>query len=116
MNGGKNMAFYLATKYSVYLGKLKILADDEIVNIVAGIRCSGEHALLDIGFIAEGESLPNNVSHPFNTAFRPISEYFYYLDILRNEKPVYIVIDKNDPSLHAIKTQNEPIGVGENRF
>ena len=67
---------------------------------------------MDIGFITEGMPLPPNVTYPFNTAFRPISEYAYYLDILRNEKPVYIVIEK-DPSLHAIKTHNEPIGEGE---
>jgi hypothetical protein len=111
------MATYRVKRYMVYLGKLKLVTQEEddtiIVEVVGGIRCSCSGKLLDIGFIPEGEPLPPNTVSPLNTCFRPISEFSYYLDLLRNEKPIWIVIDEEVPHNHGIKTDFEGVGEGE---
>ena len=109
------MPTYEVQSYHASLGKLKILADNTVVEVVATIRCStgGRGPLLDIAFIPDGNPLPANVSQPFNTSFRPLSEYVYYLDMLRNEKPVSIRSEPNDLSRHGLEVGSEPVGEGE---
>jgi hypothetical protein len=114
------MIKYLAKRYQASLGKLKLMSNDTAVEVVACIGCYEEDpkkvSRLVIGFIPDNKPLPPNCVKPLNTAFRPISEYYYYLDMLRNEKPVYIIIDIKRPYWHRIQTgTDEPVGEGETR-
>jgi hypothetical protein len=115
------MTTYEVTSYSVSLGKLNLLlSGDRVVEIVAGIRCGTGikgGPVLDIGFIPNETPLPPNPSEPLYgsiyTTFRPLSEYVYYLDLLRNEKPIEMTIDEKAPYHHGIRTGQEKIGEGE---
>ncbi len=41
-------------------------------------------------------------------------QYLWCIDLLRNEKPVYIVLDDERPNLHnRLYTGEEPVGEGE---
>ncbi len=112
---------YTIDSYSVSLGKLGYRTSDNVViDIGAGIRCRNKTtkgAFLDIVFVPEGIPLPPNESsntYLFNTIYRPQLEYIYYLDILRNENPVFMDIDKDNPDRHKIHTGHEEVGDGEN--
>lgn len=41
------------------------------------------------------------------------AQYPWYVDLLRNERPVRCVIDKSDPKFSRLVTGDEPVGEGE---
>lgn len=43
----------------------------------------------------------------------PVSEMYHYVDLLRNEKPIFLYMDSVSPELNHIRTSNEPVGEGE---
>jgi len=67
-------------------------------------------------FMAEGSSLPAPMYNPAAKAgafYRPISQMGLYLDVLRNEKPVYASMDDQNPGGNALRTYPEAVGEGE---
>jgi hypothetical protein len=62
------------------------------------------------------DPLPESVFDP-NTSvanvFVPAAQYTWYLDLLRNERPVTCTIDTHTPKFSKIATGNEPVGEGE---
>lgn len=47
------------------------------------------------------------------TIFAPIDRYAMFVDILRNEKPVYASFNSDHPEWNALTTSNEPVGEQE---
>jgi hypothetical protein len=45
--------------------------------------------------------------------FVPFREMHAYVDIVRNEKPVYARLDTDHPEWMGLTTSNEPLGEGE---
>jgi hypothetical protein len=43
----------------------------------------------------------------------PVDEMNHYVDILRNEKPVYLYMNSENPQWNHIRTSKEPVGEGE---
>jgi len=82
--------------------------------VAGAIRCYGdtrERLLLQIGFV-RGEAV-----EPLQTkgggppvGFRPFSEFAAFVDVLRNEKPVALVISGDE---FRLVTGPEPPGEGE---
>ena len=71
---------------------------------------------LCIYFYHSGETMPDNHCNPkqtFGEIYARAEEYSWYIDILRNEKPVYAYIDSTKPSLNQITTGPEPVGEEE---
>ncbi|MEP7272791.1 MAG: hypothetical protein ABI882_14915 [Acidobacteriota bacterium] len=67
-------------------------------------------------FLTEGTSLPPssyNASNKMGASYRPISQMALYLDLLRNEKPVFAEMSDANPNLNALRTWPEPVGEGE---
>ena len=84
------------------------------------LRCESEAGhYLDVKFLAEGEILPpNTVSLEDGGTFTGVhfthtNFYPWYVDLLRNEKPVYVVIRGDNPALHTIACGPEPTGEEE---
>ena len=74
-----------------------------------------EHELI-IAFLAEGEaSQPNYYDAAIKRTYllRPASEYMRYIDLLRNEKPVFASINDESPAFTFLYTGQEPVGAGE---
>ncbi len=47
-------------------------------------------------------------------AYRPISQYMYYIDLVRNEKPIWVnFATEESPPAFEVFCQSEPTGEGE---
>jgi len=55
-----------------------------------------------------------NVAGNVGAIFVPFSEIGKYVDIVRNEKPVYGYLNSDNPNWISLSTSSEPIGEGEN--
>src|SRR5688500_17737896 len=68
-------------------------------------------------FVPDGNSLPAGWYNPVaksGAMFRPISQMGLFLDLLRNEKPIYASMDDQNPAQgHALRAYPEAIGEGE---
>ena len=79
------------------------------------INCYGDKGKYTIYFMKDGSPLPSPVvsSTPTRGRGRVYVEYRYmpiYLDILRNEKPIYCFVDSEHPDRCRIQTGLEEIG------
>jgi hypothetical protein len=104
-------------KYQVTLGSdlLSIVTDFD-VKVVGIIGCYGKEAQLMVNFVAEGETLPASTydaEKNVGTIFKPVSLMPIYIDILRNEKPVFGYLNSEKPEWNSISTGHEPVGEGE---
>jgi hypothetical protein len=61
------------------------------------------------------EPLPNatNIPKKWATSYLPAEEYPWYVDLLRNEKPVYATLNPDKPDWNRIHTGREPVGEAE---
>jgi hypothetical protein len=67
-------------------------------------------------FIPDGIELPDgfcNIAEKRGGAFHPVSQMGLYLDILRNEKPVFAGMDDRFPNASYLTTYPEPVGERE---
>ena len=57
---------------------------------------------------------PNTYDKPTKGwLYRPSSEYAWYLDLLRNEEPVWAHIEESSPYDHCLTSEQETVGEGE---
>jgi hypothetical protein len=54
-----------------------------------------------------------NVSGNVGAIFVPFADLPQYVDLVRNEKPVYARLDSDHPTWMGLSTSKEPIGEGE---
>lgn len=99
--------FFQIDTYSVFLERS-----------CATILCerSSPRQRLFIHFYNPGDTIPDNSCNSNQTTGRihtRAEEYIWYIDILRNEKPVYALINSDNPRLNRIQTSAEPIGEEE---
>lgn len=58
----------------------------------------------------------DNIYNPaakWATAYLPADQYTWYIDLLRNEKPVYAYLNSDKPIANRLYTGKEPVGEGE---
>jgi hypothetical protein len=94
--------------------------EEDAATWIAQITCYGDpgepHKTLRIRFQPTGEPIAENTYDPDTGhafMFRPASEYPWYIDLLRNEAPVFATIIPSDPALNQVSTLLEPVGEGE---
>ena len=54
-----------------------------------------------------------NTGNKVGAIFLPFEEMPIYLDIVRNEKPIYAYLNSTKPEWNGIRTSNEPVGEEE---
>jgi hypothetical protein len=54
-----------------------------------------------------------NEATKWGNIFIPFKELREYVDIVRNEKPVYAYLNSANPDWNSISTSTEPVGEGE---
>jgi len=116
------MAFrtFRIKNYWVFLGsKLSIhsVGNPQDVSARALIHCIGEEGESLAIFFLDGSNNWSNYSEISSNRvrgeiFAPAEQYSWYIDILRNEDPVFGTIDDSKPQLNRIWC-NEPVGDGE---
>jgi hypothetical protein len=86
------------------------------------VRCSGvaptteAQYRLDVYFITPDSPIPAPVvdlNGNSGSIFFPMSDMLAFVDILRNEKPIYGHLRGDRPEWTSVTTTNEPVGSGE---
>lgn len=97
--------------------ELRLFGSTEV--IIRGIvRCIGDEYSMDVLFIAPDSPYPDPVielDKKKGYLFMPISDLHAFVDMLRNEHPVYGHLRGDRPDWTSITTSQEPVGEGEAR-
>ena len=100
-----------ATSYSVSLRR------HPRFNRAAYIVCRGDGGCyVGIDFIISGQPIPANYVHSGckSGGIKAPEEHFsWYIDLLRNEKPVRVYLNSDSPEWNALFTGYEPVGEEE---
>jgi len=112
-----NISFKVV-KYGSSLGYANpIIWNSVLFKHQGAISCVGENReVLLIYFLSPGSAIPQpsyNHTTKKGAIFLPIKDMSLYVDMLRNEKPIYGYMDSDAPEKNAIRTIVEPVGEGE---
>lgn len=80
------------------------------------ISCYGEGMRLIIYFLTEKSPVPDpffNAEKDKGVMIRPFDEIGPFVDLLRNEKPIYGHLDSDEPHYNSVTTSKEPVGEEE---
>ena len=85
---------------------------------VGGESESGETGELLVYFLAPDSTVPKpagftKATGTYGGVCVPIDQFSYYIDLLRNEKPVWIELFTDDPEGNCVRVTWEPIGVND---
>lgn len=105
------------SSYDVRLAKkLDTHVDGYLVNFHSILSCRGSGYTLAIYFLTESSHVPNNAYDAGlkrGTMYLPLEQYDMYIDLLRNERPVYCFLNSSYPLQNGIYTGAEPVGEAE---
>lgn len=99
---------YLARQMTIGAGAAKFYA-----NIVCH---SSEGDTFSIYFLRPDSDAIDNIYNPsakWATSYLPAEQFGWYLDLLRNEKPVYAYLNSDRPIANRLYTGREPVGEEE---
>ena len=86
------------------------------------VRCNGvgaddqESYRLDVYFLSQDSDMPDpqvDIANRRGAIFMPIADLFAFVDILRNESPIFGHLRGDFPQWTSVTTTNEPVGVGD---
>lgn len=104
-------------KYQITLGhdlpSIQTTKDEQVCGIIG---CYGEGQQLMVNFVKDGSPLPApsyNEDKKTGVVFVPYSHLASYVDLLRNEKPVYGYCSQENPTWNNISSGHESVGEGE---
>ena len=119
----KRVAVFEIKNYMVIWRQLEVR---EFANVTARIRglvrCTGvgadaeETYRLDVYFLADDSAVPDpqvDIANRRGAIFMSISDIHAFVDILRNEKPIYGHLRGDNPQWTSVTTTNEPVGTGD---
>ena len=110
---------FKVTKYILKLGhKVKLTFDGTTIEAQGILSCYGEHPqqLIIYGLHPNSPVPPSavcNWSVRLGSIFVPFEDLPAYVDLVRNEEPVYARISSDDPDSMVLGTDMEPTGEGE---
>ena len=104
--------------YKVALGdKMSGVAGGNTINFRGYIVCRGDDGYhLVFYFLNPDSPVPSPSYLPDykrGVVYLPFDQMQVYLDVLRNEKPIYAYMNSNRPEWNNIKTTQEPVGEEE---
>jgi hypothetical protein len=86
------------------------------VKVRGMVRCVGDEYTMDVIFVAPNSPYPDPIfdkeKHK-GFMFMPMSDMPGFVDILRNEKPIFGHLRDDRPEWTSITTSQEPVGEGE---
>lgn len=80
------------------------------------VACYGEDHRFIAYFLTEDSPVPNPVyviQNKVGAIFLPFNEMSPFVDLLRNEKPIYAYLNSTRPEWNHISTSKEPVGEEE---
>jgi len=96
--------------------QLDMQVDGNPVSYHACITCRGSGYTLILYFLDETSVVPNNGYNPDQkkgSSYLPHWQFQWYVDLLRNEKPIHCFLNSSTPNQNAIYTSAEPVGESE---
>lgn len=104
-------------EYMVIWRQLELMNFNGItVRVRAIVRCTGAEYTMDVYFVDDGTPVPDPFYDvPNNKGFMFLDARFVgpFVDMLRNERPVYGHLRGDRPDWMSVTTAKEPIGEGE---
>lgn len=124
MAGDLSFAVFEIKQYMVIFRQLEERDFDGVVAKIRGmVRCTGvgtnnsKEYRLDVFFLAADSPTPApqiNLAENSGAIFFPMSDMHSFVDVLRNEKPIYGHLRADNPQWTSVTTSNEPVGEGNN--
>ncbi len=101
--------------YRVALGdRMTGVADGQSINFRGYIVCNGADGYhLVFYFLNPSSPVPSPSyleEYKRGVVYLPFDQMHNYVDLLRNEKPMYAYMNSNSPQWNSIRTTNEPVG------
>ncbi|MEQ8674949.1 MAG: hypothetical protein RLP44_03730 [Aggregatilineales bacterium] len=93
----------------------RMFGETEVV-IRGIVRCTGDEYSMDVIFYAPESPYPDPVielDKKKGYMFLPMSDMLAFVDILRNEKPIYGHLRADRTDWTSVTTSQEPVGEGE---
>lgn len=109
---------FLVERYQITLGDHPKTFGGTEVRPRGVVACFGEFLRLIFYFLPEDASAPNAMwseDARLCVVFLPFTAMAQFVDMLRNEKPIYGNIDTDAPGDSFISTLHEPVGEEEKR-
>ena len=117
MANNSNTALFEVKEYMVILRQLEVMDFKGTQIRLRGIvRCHGDEHTLDVYFLDEQSNFPQpsiNLNEKKGYMFMPVSDIYAFVDMLRNEKPIFGHLRGDRPEWTSITTSNEAVGEGE---
>ena len=111
------IASFEVSTYDVrFARQLDTHVDGNLIRFHASITCRGAEHTLIVYFLTESSFVPNNAFYADQkkgTIYLPRDQYQWYIDLLRNERPVHCLLNSSYPNQNGIYTGAEPVGEGE---
>lgn len=108
---------FMIQNYQVALGHgLSATWNGTAITSRGSIVCHGAEHQLVAYFLAEDSPVPKpvyDVDEQVGAIFLPFDAMDAFVDLLRNEKPIYAHLDSDSPESNQIRTTREPVGEGE---
>lgn len=107
---------FLVERYQVTLGDHTATWAGTTVKARGIVACFGEFLRLLFYFLPEDSPLPSPIwveEARVSVVFLPFDTMAPFVDVLRNEKPIYGNIDSEAPGESYISTLHEPVGEEE---
>jgi hypothetical protein len=102
--------------YALFLAP-HMTVEEDAAHFYAYIVCQGKSGqTLTFYFMRPDSPGGANSYNPATgqaVAYLPADQYLWYVDMLRNEKPVFAYVNKDNPGWNRIHTGQEPVGEGE---
>ncbi|MDT8435263.1 MAG: hypothetical protein RRA92_00785, partial [Gemmatimonadota bacterium] len=105
-------------KYQITLGDHPSTWGGLSVRARGIVACFGDHLRLLFYFLPAGAEMPAplwNEDARVAVTFLPYDALLPFVDMLRNEKPIYGNIDTENPGDSYVSTMHEPVGEEEKR-
>jgi hypothetical protein len=104
-------------EYMVVWRQLELMNFNGVTaRVRALVRCTGGEYTVDVYFLAEDSSYPDpyyDAPNKKGYMFLNIRDIGAFVDILRNEKPIYGHLRGDRPEWMSVTTGKEPVGEGE---
>ena len=111
------VASFEISTYDVRLARqLDTHVDGNLVRYHACITCRVTEYTLLMYFLTNSSFVPNNsfyANQKRGSMYLCQDQFPWYVDLLRNERPIYCLLNSSYPNQNGIYTGTEPIGEAE---
>jgi len=108
---------FLVTHYKVALGHaMSATWSGKKIKIRGYVACYGSDHRFIAYFLTDDSPVPGPVyvvANKVGAIFLPFDEMPPFVDMVRNEKPIYAYLNSDHPEWICIKTSEEPVGEEE---